>query len=75
MDLYLNRNIPKKHLKTAIDDDQVAIIFGSGCILNMIKDSVQIQFDGTLCVVPKMFLQLLPYSFMLMAIHSLPSMC
>ena len=66
---YLNRNI--SNLKTAIDDDQVAIIFWSSCMLNLIDNSLHIQFDGTFCVVHKMFLQL----YLLMAIRSLLSMC
>ena len=45
------------HITTAIDQDEMAIIFWSKCMLNNIKDSPHIQFDGTFYVVPKIFLQ------------------
>ena len=54
------------NLKTviAIDDDQVAVIFVSSCMLNLLKGSTNIQFDGTFHVVPTISLQLLQYSLM-----------
>ena len=35
------------HITTAIYQDEMAIIFGRKCMLNNIKDSPNIQFDGT----------------------------
>ena len=63
----------KKHLKTAIYEDQVAIILGSSCMLNMINNSVHIQFDGTFCVVPKIFLQIFTL-FIHVNGHTLPAL-
>ena len=62
-----------KHITTAIDQDEMAIIFGSKCMLNNIKDSPHIQFDGTFYVVPKIFLQLFTL-FIQVNDHTLPAL-
>ena len=46
------------HLKSIIDEDEVAFIFGSHCMIKQLPDSTHIQFDGTFKVVSRMFLQL-----------------
>ena len=46
------------HLQTVIDRDHIAIIFGSSCMINMLKSSTMIHFDGTFNVVPRLFYQL-----------------
>ena len=51
------------HITTVIDQDEMAMIFGSKCMLNNVKDSLHIQFDGTFFVVPKYFCNFSPYSF------------
>ena len=51
----------------------MAIIFGRKCMLNNIKDSPNIQFDGTFYVVPKIFLQLFTL-FIQVNDHTLPAL-
>ena len=58
-DEYLRESMCSNiHLKTVILTDQVAILFGSSYMLNMLNGSQDTQFDATFNVVPRFFYQI-----------------
>ena len=69
----LNRSYSANHITTAINQDEMAIIFGSKSILKNTKDSLNIQFEGTFYVVPKIFLKLFTL-FIQVNYHTLPAL-
>ena len=60
-------------MKTVTEENEVAFIFGSDCMINKLTDSTHIQFDGTFKVVPKIFLQLFTL-FIEFNGHTLPAL-
>ena len=48
------------HLQTVVDADQIAVIFGSRHMIDILKDTSGIQFDGKLKVLS--FINFLQYS-------------
>ena len=61
------------HLQTVIDADQMAFVFGSNHMIDMLKDTSDTQFDGTFKVVPRLFYQLFTI-FINVKSHSLPGL-
>ena len=60
-------------MKTVTEENEVAFIFGSDCMINKLTDSTHIQFDGTFKVVPKIFVQLFTL-FIEFNGHTLPAL-
>ena len=60
-------------LKTVIETDQVAIIFGSSYMLSMLNSSTEIHFDATFKVVPRLFSQLFTI-FIHINHHAIPAL-
>ena len=63
------------HLKTVILKDQVAILFGSSYMLNMLNGSQDIQFDATFNVVSRLFYKLFTNFIYINTMPSLLCMC
>ena len=71
--LLLESGYSTNHFKTVIQEDDVALIFGSDSMVNKLPDFTHIQFDGTFKLIPRLFLQLFTI-FVEFNGHTLPAL-
>ena len=71
--LLLESGYSTNHLKTVIQEDDVALNFGSDSMVNKLLDFTHIQFDGTFKLIPRLFLQLFTI-FVEFNGHTLPAL-
>ena len=71
--LQESHNFTRNHFQTVIDNDEVAVIWGSEQMINNLRNSSDKQFDATFKVVPKLFYQLFTI-FINFKDHTLPAL-
>ena len=71
--LQESHNFTRNHFQTVIDNDEVAVIWGSEQMINNLRNSSDIQFDATFKYVPKLFYQLFTI-FINFKDHTLPAL-
>eukprot|EP00800_Vazella_pourtalesii_P012525 TRINITY_DN2941_c0_g1_i2.p1 TRINITY_DN2941_c0_g1~~TRINITY_DN2941_c0_g1_i2.p1 ORF type:complete len:119 (-),score=7.62 TRINITY_DN2941_c0_g1_i2:6-362(-) len=63
--LQESHTFKRNYFQTVIDNDEEAVIWGSEQMINNLRNSLDVQFDATFKVVPKLFINYSPFSLTL----------